>query len=36
MLEDKVLFREFGEYCRNENCVENIVNIFIYILKNKF
>ncbi|ORX84865.1 hypothetical protein BCR32DRAFT_291034 [Anaeromyces robustus] len=25
MLYDKVLFREFGEYCRNENCVENIL-----------
>jgi len=29
MLEDKILFREFGEFCRNENCVENIVKINI-------
>jgi len=25
MLEDRVQFREFGEFCRNENCVENIL-----------
>ncbi|ORX83628.1 hypothetical protein BCR32DRAFT_266852 [Anaeromyces robustus] len=25
MLENKILFREFGEFCRNENCVENIL-----------
>jgi hypothetical protein len=24
-LEDKIQFREFGEFCRNENCVENIL-----------
>jgi len=25
MLEDKIQFREFGEFCRKENCVENIL-----------
>jgi len=25
LLNDKVLFREFGEYCRNDNCVENVL-----------
>jgi len=25
MLEDKVQFNEFGEFCIKENCVENIV-----------
>jgi len=27
MLEDKIQFREFGEFCIKESCVENIVNI---------
>ena len=26
-LEDKIQFREFGEFCIKENCVENIVII---------
>ncbi|ORX43668.1 hypothetical protein BCR36DRAFT_360904 [Piromyces finnis] len=30
MLKDKVLFREFGEFCRNENCVENIIFVQEY------
>ncbi|ORX83629.1 hypothetical protein BCR32DRAFT_326305 [Anaeromyces robustus] len=25
MLEDDLLFREFGEFCRDENCIENIL-----------
>eukprot|EP00833_Pecoramyces_ruminatium_P000956 jgi/Orpsp1_1/1174988/evm.model.c7180000052222.1 len=25
LLEDRIQFREFGEFCRNENCVENIL-----------
>jgi len=25
MFANKILFREFGEFCRNENCVENIL-----------
>jgi len=37
MLEDKIQFREFGEFCRKENCVENIVKLtisnYIYIIK---
>jgi len=29
MLEDEILLREFSEFCRKENCAENIV-IFLY------
>jgi len=33
MFEDNVLFREFSEFCREENTTENIVYIIlIYIL----
>jgi len=27
MLQDRIQFREFGEFCRKESCVENIVII---------
>jgi len=32
MLKDKIQLREFGEFCRYENCVENIVSIINFIL----
>ena len=35
MLEDKIQFREFGEFCIKESCVENIVNFdnkYIYFI----